>query len=305
MSYSYVEFVNTICTIVQPLCTAKNINFCIESDTTSFIVNMDPTRMVQIFINLLSNAVKFTPEGGRVELIIRSDCTDAGVACTDFLVRDNGIGISEAFQKRMFEPFAQESNPMDSRQQGTGLGLSIVKNLVELMGGTILVESQIGKGTEFTVHLDMPIIGLTEKKSENPTDIAPDEALQNKHVLLVEDHPMNMQIAQKLLEKKKMRVTCVPNGKAGLDAFESAAMHTFDAILMDIRMPVMDGLEATRRIRSLARSDAADIPIIAMSANAFAEDVQDSLRAGMNAHLAKPVNPLELYQELAKWMQPS
>ncbi|MDD3243012.1 MAG: response regulator, partial [Eubacteriales bacterium] len=206
-------------------------------------------------------------------------------------------------QEKMFEPFTQESNEVTSQLQGTGLGLAIVKNLVELMNGNIQVKSEPGKGTEFTVHLDMPVAQGAKKNVERHPRTA-QEALLGKHILLVEDHPLNMQIAKALLEKKGMRVTSAQNGKEAVDLFAGSKIHEFDAVLMDIRMPVMDGVEAARQIRALPRSDAAQTPIVAMSANAFEADVQNSLRAGMNAHLAKPIDPNRLCAELAKWMKP-
>ncbi|MCI2047141.1 MAG: PAS domain-containing protein [Faecalibacterium sp.] len=299
--YTYPAFRQSVTTIIGPLCQAKKIAFFFADNTTPYTVQMDAVRFEQIFINLLTNAVKFTPEGGKVEFLICHNVRRGEILSCDFVVRDNGIGMSEDFQKRMFEPFEQESNEITPQSQGTGLGLSIVKNLLELMHGTISVKSEKGKGTEFTVHLDMPILDTTEgglpKAPAGDTTV-----LKDKHILLVEDHPLNTEIAKKLLQKKGMVVTCACNGQAALEAFAQSRQGTFDAILMDVRMPVMDGLEATRAIRALARADAQNVPIVAMTANAFEEDVQATKKAGMNEHLSKPIEPDLLYQTLAAWM---
>jgi signal transduction histidine kinase/ActR/RegA family two-component response regulator/PAS domain-containing protein len=299
---SYAEFRQSISTMVTPLCRAKNIEFVFGPNTTSYTVQMDSIRLEQIFMNLLTNAVKFTPEGGTVEFLTCNHKRRGNIISCDFIVRDSGIGISPEFQKRMFEPFEQEPGNAAAQVQGTGLGLSIVKSLVDLMRGTISVKSEIGHGTEFTVHLDMPIVEDAEAatpKAQTDFQIR----LKGHRVLLVEDHPLNTEIARRLLEKEGLQVTCAENGKKALEQFEQAQPNTWDVILMDIRMPVMDGLQAARAIRALDRQDAKTIPIIAMTANAFEEDVQASREAGMDAHLAKPIEPQHLFETLSSFIK--
>lgn len=299
--YSYEAFQQTILTMIAPLCQRKNIEFIFEPSETTYTVQMDAVRLDQIFMNLLTNAVKFTPKGGKVEFLIRNNVRRGDLVSTNFIVRDNGIGMSREFQSRMFEPFEQENNGTTAQSQGTGLGLAIVKRLVDLMQGTISVKSEVGCGTEFTVHLEMPIVDALE--AELP-DAIPDSDVQLKgcRVLVVEDHPMNTEIARRLLEKKKVHVTCAENGREALEKFQLAEPHTWDAILMDVRMPVMDGLEAACAIRALHREDAKTIPIIAMTANVFQEDVQATRKAGMNAHLIKPIEPQHLYETLSHFI---
>lgn len=301
--YAYSDFANSVKTMMTPLCRQKKITLLLDEPAVCPPIMVDRVRFEQVFFNLLSNAVKFTPAGGTVELEYQNAVNKNGMFSCDFVVRDNGIGMSEAFQQRMFDPFEQESSEVLPQLQGTGLGLSIVKSIVDLMGGVIAVRSRQGEGTEITVHLEIPVVrgdssALPVSVTENV-----DEVLRGKRVLLVEDHPLNTEIARKLLGKKAVETVCACNGKEGLETFASSPIGYFDAVLMDIRMPVMGGLESAERIRSLPRPDAA-VPIIAMSANAFEEDAKKSLGVGMNAHLAKPVSPEKLYETLAKyWLE--
>lgn len=299
---SYAAFRQSISTMVTPLCQAKKIEFIFGPNTTSYTVRVDPVRLEQIFMNLLTNAVKFTPEGGKIEFLTCHHNRHDNIISCDFIVRDNGIGISPEFQKHMFEPFEQESGNAAAQVQGTGLGLSIVKSLVDLMHGSISVKSEVGRGTEFTVHLDMPIV---EEAEADPPRVLTNSpiSLKGRRVLLVEDHPLNTEIARRLLEKEGVQVTCAKNGKEALEKFKQTQPNLWDVILMDIRMPVMDGLQAARAIRALDREDAKTIPMIAMTANAFEEDVQASREAGMNAHLAKPIEPQRLYETILSFLK--
>jgi CheY-like chemotaxis protein len=212
--------------------------------------------------------------------------------------------MSQEFQKKMFEPFVQEDTDITSTIQGTGLGLSITKSLVDLLGGTITIESSLNHGTTVTLHFKIELAEIpdTANKQTNYPDM-PDEMLKGKRVLLVEDHPLNTEIASRLLTKKGMIVTRAENGEIALNRFHNSAPYFFDIILMDIRMPVMDGLTATREIRSLDRTDAKAVPIIAMTANAYPEDIRQTKDAGMNAHLAKPIEPATLYQSMIELLQ--
>lgn len=306
-SYSYRRLCTALRTIMEPLCRAKNISLILGECPKDCAIWVDAIRLEQIFLNLLTNAVKFTPPGGTVEFFVA--CTDPSgpLARCDFTVRDNGIGMSPAFQARMFEPFEQESSDISTQSQGSGLGLSIVKNIVELMGGTIRVQSEKGRGSCFTVHLDLPLISA-EAAAEalaEPAVLLPavqqTPSLAGAHLLLVEDNSINMMIAKKLLERWGMVVTCAADGEEGVRRFASSAPGEFAAVLMDVRMPHMDGLTAAQTMRALPRPDAS-LPILAMSANVFEEDRNRSLAAGMNEHLAKPIDPELLHQTLLRWV---
>ncbi|MDD4722038.1 MAG: ATP-binding protein [Acidaminococcaceae bacterium] len=296
--YEYSEFVGNINTIISPLCQQKNIEFIFTTGISCAPLWVDKVRFNQIFLNFLSNAVKFTPEGGTVEFYIKDLKRGNDIIFCEYSIIDNGIGMSKEFQKHMFEPFAQEYCEKMSTIQGTGLGMPIAKSLVELMGGTIEVTSELGKGTKVNIRFELELAPdkVPELKDQKEQDTK--DALQGKKVLLVEDHPINAEIAEKLLTRKGVIVTCAENGKIAVDRFIGYEEGFFDAVLMDVRMPVMDGLEATHIIRSLDRADAQKIPIIAMTANAFDEDRDATLQAGMVAHIAKPISPKELYSTL-------
>lgn len=296
--YPYQEFRDSMTIMIEPLCRKKRIEF-IFTQSAPYTVCVDKIRFEQIFFNLLSNAVKYTPEGGKVSFTADSRLNgDKSLVICDFYVRDNGIGMSEEFQKRLFKPFEQEAAGALSPQPGTGLGLSIVKKLVELMGGAIHIRSRRGEGTEVMVHLEMPNVAGEEEPLPKHLSGSEQEGLAGKTILLLEDQSLNMMIAKKLLEKHGARVLCAENGRLGLERFAASLVGFIDAILTDIRMPVMDGLELARAIRALARADAQTVPIIAMTANAFEEDVQETRRAGMDAHLSKPIDPELLYGTL-------
>lgn len=261
--------------------------------------------MKQIFINLLSNAIKFTPEGGTILFTTELIKREGMISHDKMVIRDTGIGMSEDFIKnRIFKPFSQERNEVTGQYAGSGLGLSIVKSLVELMGGSIEVESQIGVETAFTIYLDFERVDEAEAKDEqvNLKQEKEDtfEKLKGKKILLAEDHPVNADIARRLLEKEKCEIQWVKNGRECLNAFSDSKPGQYDMILMDIRMPEMDGLETARAIRALERTDAKRIPIVAMTANAFAEDVQAAIDAGMNAHISKPIEPWVMYETIAE-----
>ena len=292
--YSSDEFRKYIMAVIAPLCREKSQTFVVSPPQNKTAVMFDRLRLNQIFFNLLSNAVKYTPEGGDVKFYWdKTELGDNRVAF-DFIVSDNGIGMSEEFQKHMFEAFSQEQTSMSS--QGAGLGLSIVWNLVTLMGGTIDVQSALGKGTTYRVHLETT---LCHDAAPVPTDSARVD-LSGKRVLVCEDNNINMKITRGLLSKWGVEVQPAENGRIGLETFIASAPGDYDAILMDIRMPVMDGLETARAIRQLVRPDAKTIPIIAMTANAYDADVQNSLGAGMNAHMAKPIQPDKLRATLVE-----
>lgn len=267
------------------------------------LIMADRQRMCQIFLNLLSNAVKFSAKGQTVVFQVDFlDRTDESITL-HIVVKDNGIGMSEEFQSKLYQPFVRE----DESKEGTGLGLSITKKLVDLMNGTIHCTSIQGKGTEFEVMLTFSIQevqnGQEETESGSTKNISIEDKLRGKQILVCEDHPLNTQIAKKVLMNMGMKVDTAENGQVGVNRFQESAIGFYDAVLMDIRMPVMNGIEAARAIRALDRDDALAVPIVAMTANAFAEDMAETKAAGMNEHLAKPIDPPLLYKTLADLIQ--
>ncbi|MDD4370562.1 MAG: ATP-binding protein [Anaerostipes sp.] len=297
--FSLSKLIDDINTLILPEAEKNDITFSFKSlgnlDTEYY---GDKIRVQQILVNLLNNAIKFTPSSGTVELEANISPTPEQDLLT-FIVRDNGIGISPAFIPHLFDAFEQEHSSTTSHYAGSGLGLSISHQLVTMMGGTIKVESQLDKGSTFTVSFSLPRYNAQPVKAASSKTSCTTTSLAGRRILLVEDHPMNAMIACTLLEQKGMLVENAQNGKEGLDFFRNSEPNYFDAILMDIRMPVMDGLTATKEIRASQHPQAKSIPIIAMTANAFAEDLEKSKDAGMQAHLAKPIRPERLYAALA------
>ena len=297
------EFSDYLDAVIKPLVAGKNQTLEYRVSMPENIVPVqDKLRINQIVFNLLSNAVKFTPEGGRIVYTAVGTMSDEKTMRMHIEVSDNGVGISEDFQKVLFDPFSQDGRNDTSTDRGSGLGMAITKHLVDLMGGTIRVESRLGRGSTFFVDLPTETIfagaagGPRPANSAEPDKDAP--ALKGKRILLCEDHPLNQEIARTLLEEKGMNVSVAGDGKTGLEMFKGSPSGYYDAILMDVRMPVMDGIEATKAVRATDRPDAGTVPIIAMTADAFAEDVQRCLRAGMNGHLAKPIDPETMYREI-------
>ena len=288
----------SITTPIRTIAAQKNIGFTMDkSGYRPRVILADQLNLQKIFLNLLNNAVKYTPEGGHIWVTVKDVPPDAPDPDIEITVRDNGIGISEEFLPRIFEPFAQEKRH-GYETVGTGLGLSIVKQLVELMGGTITVQSEKNCGSVFTVRLHFPEV---EGAAQRPAGGAAAAAAQlaGKKVLLCEDNALNREIAVAFLEDIDMQTVEAENGSVGVELFAKSAVGEYAAILMDLRMPVMDGFEATRTIRAMDRPDAGTIPILAMTADAFADDVQRCLAAGMNAHIAKPVDPGQLFAALS------
>jgi signal transduction histidine kinase/BarA-like signal transduction histidine kinase len=294
------EIIRPILESVQQTADAKGVRFI--ADTDSFPhgkIKADRLKLQKIVLNLLSNAVKFTPAGGTVRYAVEAIEPPSGGMTRRLIVADTGIGMSPEFLNHLYEPFSQERRPETAGIQGTGLGLSIVKRMVDLMKGTIAVQSELGKGTTFTVEL--PLICVQEAEQTQPEAKKTDTSfLAGKRILLCEDNAMNTEIAVLLLEEKKMLVECAADGREGLEKFAASPEHYYDCVLMDIRMPVMDGLEAARRIRALKRGDANSVPIIAMSADAFDESVRQAESAGMNDYLTKPVEPQHMYELLER-----
>ncbi|MEG2366791.1 MAG: ATP-binding protein [Oscillospiraceae bacterium] len=299
-------FLDAVNTIIRTQAEEKGVNYIIEQfDECKNGYMGDGVRLQQVLINILTNAVKFTPKGGTVRLDITQTGGDEKSADICFAICDTGIGIGKDFLPDIFKPFSQEHNGISTGYGGSGLGLAISKNLVEMMGGRIDVESVLGKGTTFRVQIPFGIPEINVEPQEACVEQEKREAFDfhGKRILLVEDHQLNIMIATKLLEFKNATVEVAENGKLGLEMFAAAPPHYYDAILMDIRMPIMDGLEAAEKIRGLDSPWAKAVPIIAMSANAFEEDVTKSKNAGMNAHLPKPIEGELLYKTLDLYMQ--
>ena len=241
----------------------------------------------RVMMNILSNAVKYNRENGHIYLsCMEIPSEQPGMTTMEFICRDTGIGMTEAFQKRLFEPFAQEHAGSRTKFSGTGLGMSITKKLIEKMGGTITFESELGKGTTFVLRIPFKTDPDVEKREEQKT--ATERSIKGLKILLAEDNALNMEIAEFMLQNEGAEVSKAWNGEETVELFRKSESGEFDAILMDIMMPVMNGYEATKMIRSLDREDAKVIPIIAMTANAFTEDRLRAKEAGMNEHIAKP-----------------
>ena len=300
--YSVAEFNGYIDAVVRPLCREKNQRFTFTEEVTEHLIPLaDKLCINQVVFNLLSNAVKYTPEGGAITYRIRAAQRGEHRVAIEHSISDTGIGMSEEFQRRLFEPFTQEGRNDSSEARGSGLGLAIVKKLVDLMGGTISVRSRLGQGSTFTVRFEfdaVPLAALHPAAGAGPAAAGYD-VLRGARVLLCEDHPLNQEIAAALLREKGMTVDLAENGSRAVERFVAVQPGFYRAVLMDIRMPVMDGYEAARTIRALDRPDARTVPIIAMTADAFADDVQKCLAAGMNGHIAKPIDPAQLYGTLA------
>lgn len=267
-------------------------------------VESDRSRLQQILLNLLSNAVKYTPEGGHVLLEIRESLMSSGnVGCYHFLVADNGIGMTEEFQEKIFLPFERAPDKRALAVPGTGLGMAITQNLVNLLNGSIQVESRLNEGSRFFVTVYLKFANKKDDDIQNPAEDDENTALQKKYrILLVEDNDLNQEIAKEILESEGMTVEVAQNGREALEKFRSLPENYYHLILMDIQMPVMNGYEAAKAIRSLSRKDAGSIPIIALSANAFADDIYQAKEAGMNEHLAKPLEVRTMMNIIRKWL---
>ena len=291
------KFIDDSAMSVHTLAAERDITFDIDlAGLQTSTVLVDRVALQKTLLNLLSNAVKYTPEGGHVALTAKDSEDGKNIVLS---VKDDGIGIGEDFLPHLFEPFAQEQRS-DYGSTGTGLGLSIVQQMVRLMGGTITVNTRKNEGSEFVVslplqHTDLPAVDQ-ETIQAGTSNVKLPAGLR---VLICEDNALNQEIACALLEEQGAQTVSTANGKEGVEAFRASDPHSFDAILMDVRMPVMDGLEATRAIRALDRPDAATVPIVAMTADAFESDIQHCLDAGMNAHVAKPIDAKTLFRVLA------
>ncbi len=309
--FRLAELLEELDILMAPQARAKGQSFHIQvqGDPPAQLLG-DKLRLNQILLNLLSNAVKYTPDGGAIEFLVcglPQDAPQSQYVKLRFVVRDNGIGMSEEFQEHIFAPFSREISSATNRVQGTGLGMAITKNLVDLMGGIIRVESCPGQGSTFTVELSF---GLPRQEEAEPEACREEEAggetdgvLEGRLFLAAEDNELNAEILTEMLGMEGARCELAQNGQEALAMFEASRPGYYDMILMDVQMPVMNGYEAARRIRASGHPEAATIPIVAMTANTFAEDVRDALESGMNGHLAKPIDMKAVRRTVGKLLR--
>ena len=304
--FPFAKEIEQVNSMIGSQCGEKGLDyeFRVNGKTDDYYVG-DGMRLRQVLINLLGNAVKFTPKGGTVSFTVEEGPRKDGRAELRFIVSDTGIGMSEEFLPQLFDAFSQEDSSSTNIYGSSGLGMAITKSMVELMDGSIKVESVKGEGTTFTVTL---ILGESDRKDAGDDSFAADgtaggnedgnTGLSGRRILLAEDVAINAEIIKMMLSQAEIKVDHAENGRIAVERFRDHDEWYYDAILMDLRMPEMDGLEATKAIRKMDRADAAKIPVIALTANAFEEDVQRSLEAGLDAHLSKPVEPETLFRTL-------
>ena len=291
------DLVKNINVVVEPLIKEKKLHYSYHLEIKHHHIICDKTKLREIVLNILSNAIKYTPEGGNIELLIQEISFENNKVKYHFIIIDNGIGMKEDFLPHIFEEFAREKTSTESKVPGVGLGLPIVKSLIDMMNGTIQVESKSNKGTKFTVELSFLTSLQVENVNERNTSTLD---FSGKHILLVEDNELNAEIGIELLNTFKVIIDLAKNGEECIKILEKMPEGYYDLILMDIQMPIMDGYEATKIIRSFNNKNA-QIPIIAMTANAFEEDRKHALQLGMNEHLAKPVDIEKLKDVLTKY----
>lgn len=289
-----------VCDILERQAEERLVTIICDQQTLDHpYARVSVTHLKRLLVNIAGNAVKYSRRGGYVRLACREVEPVDGVPIYEYTIADNGIGMSEQFQQHLYEPFSREEQRVEGASSGTGLGAPIAKQLVELMGGTMSFTSTLGQGTTFTIRLPFEQCKRSEIPQAVRVDAVDVDAVRGLRVLLVEDNELNAEIAQFTLDRAGAIVTHVKDGESAVETFAASAPHEYDVVLMDIMMPGIDGLEATRQIRALEREDAAITPIIAVSANAFAEDRRLSREAGMDAHLSKPVSSRELVEALA------
>ncbi|MDO4484185.1 MAG: ATP-binding protein [Clostridia bacterium] len=285
------EIESEIMSIFGETVTKKQLHITSDISGTRRHVLGDQTKIKEIFLNLISNAVKYTPDGGSVTIRSRElPCNEDGYVLVETVIEDNGIGMSEDYLPHLFDSFTRERNTTTGKVAGTGLGMPIVKKLVDLMGGTIRVESELGKGTRFTMVLRHKLADAQDITQQPVIDAQQMQLMQGSHFLLAEDNDLNAEIAAIMLEDRGITVDRAEDGIQCVAKMEQMPAGTYDMILMDIQMPNMDGYKAAQTIRQLKDPKKASIPILAMTANAFEEDRKNALAAGMNGHLSKPID---------------
>ncbi len=311
------DILHDLKTIIQESVHSKQQELYIDTqDVLHEDIITDKLRLTQVLLNISSNAVKFTPVGGTVNIRVSEEsCRRDRYTTVVFRVKDNGIGMSPEFREHVFDSFTREHTVTENGIGGTGLGMAITKNIVDMLGGTIQVESEVGKGTEFTVMLECEISGTTVKEEPDPEQrgllknekqkirVETQRRYEGKKVLLVEDNELNREIATAIMEEIGLDVDCAEDGTDAVNIMSSAEGRKYDLIFMDIQMPKMDGYTATREIRTLNDPKCANIPIIAMTANAFEEDRKKAIKAGMNAHIAKPISADIILENLERMRQ--
>ena len=278
----------------------KGIKYTVSADNvTNKIVMCDTNRLNRVLLNLISNSFKFTPEGGAVTVTLNQTGADGDIGHYELRVKDTGMGMSPEFAKTVFEAYTRDRSV--NKIQGTGLGMAITKSIVELMKGNISVQSELGKGTEFLVKLDLQILDeAPEEILAQNSDAAPEIDFSKIKVLLVEDNEVNREIASMILEEFGFQLDTAVNGKEAVEKFSASKPGDFQIILMDVQMPIMNGYEAARAIRQLDNTALANIPIIAMTANAFSEDIKAAKDAGMNSHIAKPIDIPKMIEAISQ-----
>ena len=290
-------------TMVQPEAEKKQLQLTVSKEMLAPYIFLDNTCVTEIILNLVSNSIKYTAQGGKIHCSIRQlKHEEEGFVCQEFSVQDNGIGMSEEFQKHIYESFARERSSTVSGVEGTGLGMGIVKKLVDMLGGTIDLKSTLGEGTTFTVRFPCRVAQYEDTQPQRSDQRLDESVLKGKHILLAEDNDLNAEIAIAMLSDVGLLVDRVENGVACIERLDKAPEHYYSLILMDVQMPVLDGYRTTEKIRRFPDKEKASIPIIAMTANAFAEDKKEALRVGMNEHAAKPIDMNKLIPILLKYM---
>ncbi|MBQ7636763.1 MAG: response regulator [Lachnospiraceae bacterium] len=303
--FNFIDFLDNFEAMTRDSAKAKKVKFTLEKNgLVNTNVVGDPTRIEQIFTNLVSNSLKFTPQNGEVTVTVNEREDGNGVARYEITFADNGVGIDEEIKKHIFEPFAVKREKKLTLDNGVGLGMVITKNIINMMGGEIFVDSEVGKGTVVTVRLNLLIAdeNMDDSEENSDEDSTVKEDFTGKRALLVEDNDLNAEIAEEILKMTGMEVERACDGQEAVCVFEGSEKDYFDAIFMDIQMPIMDGYEATKIIRRMKRKDAKSVPIIALTANAFVSDINDAKEAGMNEHLSKPIEFEKLCMILSKYL---
>ena len=294
------QMYDMFCSVFHDMMAHKGITFCHSMDVEHEYLYCDPIKVRDVVLNLLSNAYKYTPSGGRVELYIRElPCEEEGYVIIETIVKDNGQGMSADYLPHLFEEFSREHTTTDIKVEGTGLGMPIVKNLLDLMGGTIEVESELGKGTTFKVHTKHRIAKKSDVVNVDMPDLSGVD-FKGRRILLAEDSDLNAEIAMEILRDVDFVVERAEDGRQCVEMIEKAPAGYYDLVLMDIQMPKMNGYEATRIIRKMEDREKANITILAMTANAFEEDKREAIEAGMNAHLSKPIEVEKLIKTIKR-----
>lgn len=293
------ELIAVIQSIYGNLMEKKHITFSISTDIQTPYIYVDEVKLREVILNLVSNAYKYTPEGGKIALSFTElPCDEDGYVKIRSCISDSGIGMSKDYLPHLFETFSREHTSTETQVEGTGLGMAIVKEIIELMGGDIQVESEPGKGTTFSFELTHPIAYSSSTSNQLGSSMPGHSTMKGLHLLLAEDNDMNAEIAEEMLKSVGVTVDRVPDGITCVNQITNSAPGTYGAILMDIQMPNMNGYEATRRIRSLNDPRKSSIPIFAVTANAFEEDRKEAEEAGMNGHISKPINAPQLMKML-------